>query len=484
MRSSQFYPTLATGLFMLFLLSACNKDNNSGRNRNPDDNNNGSAKSINDSIFFISKDIYLWTDALPDSGTFKPNSYSTPKAMFKALMSYKKDNANNLLDRYSFLDNGGTSRVLQQGIAGDIGFEVGYQTQTTLYVVYVYPGSPADKAGIKRGWKLTAVNGVTSFKYGDGTTDELLNNAFASASATFGFLKPDNTPQQNTLTAAEYKVNPVLYSHLYDFNGTKIGYFVFNNFLALADVKTAIDTTFDSFAKAGVKQVIIDLRYNGGGLLETAEYLANKLVPAAKSNTEMYSQYFNNNVNTNNYSSYFRNMKALPYYPTRNWTDIFYAEATTYKTAKFQKEGALELNKINFLVTRNTVSASEMLYNVLKPAMTTKLVGDTTYGKPVGFISISFGSYDMYAVNFQTKNAAGEGDYFTGLKPQVLADDDYTTDWGNLADPLLRASLVDMGVPAASLGRSAKIIGNRLARTSANRLDATHFKGMIQTFKK
>lgn len=485
MQSRQLYTSLAMGLFMLFLLSACNKDNSTTPNRDDNNNNNnGSGKSINDSIFFISKDIYLWTDALPDSATFRPNSFSSPTDMFNALMSYKKDNANNYLDRYSFLDNGGTSRVLQQGIAGDMGFDVGYQTATTLNVIYVYPGSPADKAGIKRGWKLTAVNGVTSFQYGDGKTDKMLNAAFASASATFGFLKPDNTPQQNTLTAVNYKLNPVLYTHLYNFNGTKIGYFVLNNFNALADVKTAIDTSFDSFAKAGVKQVIIDLRYNGGGLLETAEYLANKLVPAAKSNTEMYSQYYNNNVNTKNFSSYFKTMKALPYYPTMNWSDIFYSEATTYKVAKFQKEGALDLTKVNFLVTRNTVSASELLYNVLKPAMTTTLIGDTTYGKPVGFIAISFGKYDMYAVNFQTKNAAGEGDYFTGLKPQVLADDDYSNDWGSLKDPLLRASLIDMGVPAGSLGRAAKVEGNILARTSANRLDATHFKGMIQTFKK
>ncbi len=473
---------LIAGLLLIFLLPACKKNDSTNPRRNPPDNN--TAKSINDSIFFIAKDIYLWTDALPDSATFKPSGYSSPIDMFHALTLYKKDAGNNVLDRYSFMDNGGTSRVLQQGIAGDIGFEVGYQTNTELRVVYVYPGSPADKAGIKRGWQLTAVNGVTSFRYNDKSTDDLLNNAFGSQSATFGFKKPDNTSQQYTLQAATYKLNPVLYSHLYDFSGTKIGYFVFNNFVALADVKPLIDSLFNAFTKAGVKQVIIDLRYNGGGLIETAEYLANKLVPAGKNNTEMYSQYFNSNVNTNNYSSYFKNMKAVPYYPTLNWSDIFYSEATTYKTAKFQKDGALDLTKVNFLVTRNTVSASELLYNVLKPAMTTNLVGDSTYGKPVGFINISFGKYDMYAVNFQTKNSAGEGDYFKGLKPQITAYDDYTTDWGTLSDPLLHASLLDMGIPAGSLGRMAKTDPNRLARTDANRLDATHFKGMIHTFRK
>ena len=467
-----------TGLVVMLLLPACNKHDN-GPSRTGGD---GVAKNINDSIFFICKDIYLWTDVLPDSATFKPAGFSSPEQMFDSLTRYKKDNSNNPLDRYSFLDNGGTSRVLQQGIAGDMGFEVGYQTDNTLYVVYVYPGSPADKAGIKRGWQLTAVNGTTSFQYDD-ATNTLLNNAFGSSSATFGFRKPDGGSQQNTLTAVDYKLNPILYSHIYDFSGTKIGYFVFNNFVGLDDVKDGIDSIFDGFASASVKQVIIDLRYNGGGLIETAEYLANKLVPAAKNNTEMYSQYFNNNVYANTYSNYFKNMKAMPYFPAVNWPDIFYSEATTYKTAKFQKQGSLELSKVSFLVSGNTVSASELLYNVLKPAMTTKLIGQTTYGKPVGFINITFGNYDMYAVNFQTKNAAGEGDYFTGIKPQIEELDDFTSDWGALSDPFLHAALLDMGVPAGSLGRAAQLAPNRLARTSANRLTATKFKGMIQTVR-
>lgn len=480
MQPNNFYHSLLTGLVLIFLMSACNKkDSNTPRNRGGD----GVTGSVNDSVFFIAKDIYLWNDVLPDSATFKPNQYANPIVLFNALRTYKKDASGNNLDRYSFVDNGGTSRALQEGIAGDMGFEVGYQTDSTLFVVYVYPGSPAGKAGIKRGWQLIDVNGVTRFRVNDGTTDNMLNTAFGSASASWGFRKPDNTTQQFNLSRVDYKLNPILYSHLYDFNGNKIGYFVFNNFVALSDVKAQIDSIFDAYTKAGVKQVVIDLRYNGGGLIETAEYLANILVPAAKSNTTMYSQYFNNNVNTNNYGPYFKYMKAVPYYPSVNWSDIFYSEATTYKTAKFQKSGALALNKVTFLGTRNTVSASELLYNVLKPVMTTKLVGSNTYGKPVGFINISFGKYDMYAVNFQTKNSANEGDYFSGLPADIKAEDDFSLDWGALSDPLLRAALIDMGVDAGSLGRAAKLNGNRLAVTPANRLESTKFKGMIQTIR-
>ncbi|PSL49275.1 C-terminal processing protease CtpA/Prc [Chitinophaga niastensis] len=470
------YKWLITSLFLIFLLPSCRKHDNGAT---PDTG----GKNVNDSIFFVFKDIYLWPDAIPDSATFRPSSYAATTSMFNALKQYKKDDAGNVMDRYSFLDDGSTSRALQQGVVGDIGFEVGFQTATTLYVVYVYPGSPADKAGIKRGWKLAAVNGVSQFQQ-DQATNTLLNNALGGKSATFGFVKPDGSTQQNTLAAVDYKLNPILYANTFNFNGTKVGYFVFNNFVALSDVKTGIDSIYDAWSKAGVKQLIIDLRYNGGGLIETAEYLANKMVPAARNNTEMYSQYFNNNVNTNTYSSYFTNMKAVPYFPTENWTDIFHSEATTYKTAKFQKQGTLDLSRVSFLVTRNTVSASELLYNVLKPTMTTTLVGDTTYGKPVGFINISFGKYDMYAVSFQIKNSAGEGDYFKGIKPDIKQIDDYTTDWGNLNDPILRSALLDMGIPANQLGRSAKMATDRVGRIPVNNLQSTKFKGMIQTIRK
>ncbi|MEC5147761.1 S41 family peptidase [Chitinophaga sp. 212800010-3] len=484
MRPNFLIKTLIASIFAAFLLSSCKKGNTTAPDRSGGGGNgsNPSAKTINDSIFFITKDIYLWTDALPDSATFKPDSYQSTNAMFEALKQYKRNSNGGQLDRYSFLDDGTTSRVLQ-GQAGDMGFEVGYQTYTTLYVIYVYPGSPADKAGIQRGWQLTAVNGTTSFNYDD-ATNTLLNNAFGSQSATFGFRKPDNTTMQVTLNATNYKLNPILYTKLFDFNGNKVGYFVFNNFVALNDVQAQFDSTFNAWEKAGVQQVIVDLRYNGGGMIETAEYLANKLVPAAKTNTQMYSQYFNNNVSNKTFSSYFQNMRAVPNYPTYNWTDIFYNEATTYKTTNFQKSGGLALNKLSFLVTRSTVSASELLYNVLKPSMSPRLVGDSTYGKPVGFINITFGQYDMYAVSFQTKNAAGEGDYFAGLPPQIKALDDYSMNWGDFNDPLLRAALTDMGVPATALGRMAMARTNTLARAGVNHLSSNRFKGMIQRIKR
>nr|WP_295871629.1 S41 family peptidase [uncultured Chitinophaga sp.] len=464
---------LIAGLLFSVLFSACKKKDTAGPQRQ--------QGNINDSIFSVFKDIYLWTDVIPDSATFKPESYSSPVSMFRSLIGIKKNNTSGQpLDKYSFLDDGSTSRAIQDGIVGDMGFEVGYQTDNTLYVVYVYAGSPADKAGIKRGWQLTSVNGTTSFQVGQ-ATDNLLNAAFASKSATWIFRKPDNNSQTITLSPAIYKLNPVLYANTYNFNGTKVGYVVFNSFVALADVKPTFDSLFNVWSQGGVTRLIMDLRYNGGGLLETAEYLANNLAPASANNAVMYTQQFNSNVNNNNYSYIFRNMKALPYNPNMYWTEIFRNEATIYKTAKFRKEGSLALTNLSFLVTHGTVSASELLYNVLKPSMKPHLIGSTTYGKPVGFINIPFGQYDMYAVSFQTFNSAGEGDYFNGIAPTLTVTDDYTHNWGSLSDPLLRSALTDMGIPASALGRMAT------TELSTGRLgtlrQSNRFQGMIQTLR-
>ncbi|GEP91517.1 C-terminal processing protease CtpA/Prc, contains a PDZ domain [Chitinophaga terrae (ex Kim and Jung 2007)] len=474
MQRNRHFKTIISSLVVLTLLFSCKKKTSDEPIPNPPGNGSNPV-SLNDSIFTITKDIYLWTDDLPDSAAFKPDSYSSPYDMFEALIKKKP------LDRYSFIDDGSTSRALQEGIVGDKGFEVGWQTDSTLFVIYVYAGSPADKKGIKRGWQLTNVNGTTKFVNGKTSNDLLTEAIYYNNSATFGFKKPDGTiVQPSTLTSAEYKLNPILYSKLYDFNGTKIGYFVFNNFVALADVKTQVDSIFDSFAAAGAKQLIIDLRYNGGGLVETAEYLANRLVPASKNNTVMYTQTFNSNVSNNKFSPLFKNMKALPYFPNYYWADIFYSEATTYKTANFAKQGGWEPTKVSFLVTYSTVSASELLYNNLKPVMNTKLIGTTTYGKPVGFIDIPLGQNDLFAVSFQTKNSQGQGDYFNGLTPEIKAEDDYSYDWGSFNDPLLKAALLDNGVPASSLGRMARLTNEtRLVTTSNNRLQSTRFKGMF-----
>ncbi|NSL89466.1 S41 family peptidase [Chitinophaga solisilvae] len=458
---------LLAGMALLFLLPSCKKKDVT---QNPQP-----SGDIRDSIYFVFKDIYLWSDAIPDSATFRPESYNSVETMFNALIQYKKNNTSGLpLDKYSFLDNGSTSGTLQGGIAGDMGFEIGFQTQDALHVIYVYPGSPADKAGIKRGWQLTAIGNVTSL-HNDDATNKLLDQAFFGGNgATFTFRRPDGNTPTISIKPSLYPVDPILYSRIYTFNGVKVGYFVFNTFVALQDTKAKMDSIFNAFTQAGVQKLVVDLRYNTGGLLETAEYMADLLVPAALTNSVMYTQVFNDNVYNNKFSRYLTSMRAPGSRYT--WAEVFRSEATNYRTTRFNKQGALDLTQLRFLVTKSTVSASELLYNVLKPGMKPRLIGRKTFGKPVGFINIPFGRYDMYAACFQTYNSANEGAYFDGIAPDINLEDDYTTDWGTLSDPLLRNALLDMGIPSNQLGRMTELAPDRLGIKMKGR----SFQGMIQ----
>jgi C-terminal processing protease CtpA/Prc len=469
----------------LFVLGACKKDHGEPVNPATD---GGVAVSSKDSMYFIFKDEYLWNDVIPDSATFKPNSYSNAKAMFTALQSYKKDNGNNL-DHYSFVDNGTVAGEIGEGIAGDFGLDVGYNSTSDLRIVYVYPGSPAYQQGIRRSWQITAVNNNTSIDF-DGdegpNVTRLVNAIYYSSNVTLTLKKPDGTSTTVTVNAAQYNINPVLYSSVLNLAGKKIGYLVFNQFIAKEKAKANIDAAFTGFG-SGVTDLIVDLRYNGGGAVETAQYLANLIAPASlgtSNKTLMYKEYFNASLTNHQYSRFLGNKKV----PGANytWGQVF-DDWVNNPSFYFEKEGSLDIRNVVFIGTGSTASASELLINVLKPYMNVKLVGDTTYGKPVGFVAINVAGYDMYAVSLWSKNSQGQGDYFHGMFPTdlpVAADEeheDFSKDWGNTNEVFLRRALKQLGVPESALGRKSPSTENLRTLKVNNAIPYQRFKGMIET---
>jgi hypothetical protein len=120
-------------------------------------------------------------------------------------------------------------------------------------------------------------------------------------------------------------------------------------------------------------------------------------------------------------------------------------------TVKFAKAGNLNLSRVFFIVTDNTASASELLINNLKPYMDVKLIGDTTYGKPVGFFPIPIYNYDIYPISFKTVNSAGNADYYSGFAPDKVTFDGVDKDWGDITEPSLAAAL--QYISTGSFGR-------------------------------
>jgi carboxyl-terminal processing protease len=442
-----------------------------------------------DTMFYTFKDEYLWTDVVPDYMTFNPRRFNTLPDLFNALVALKP------LDRYSFLDDGSVAGQLQGGISGDFGFDIGYNAPNDLRVIYCYDGSRAYQQGIRRTWQVIAINGDPAISYdegsyGDGSGKNLQRVSkamYSSNSTAFTFKKPDGTTQDITVTRSDYSINPVLFSKAYNFNGHKIGYFVFNSFVDTSKIAVQINNAFNNFMAAGITDLVVDLRYNHGGVVATQEYLANLIAPLAvgtNNQTVMYKETFNTNLTNGLYSPYVRNRFLPPPDQQYTWGDVF-ADLTGNATVYFTKKGGLNLQNVVFIGTRSTASASELLYNSLKPHINAKWVGDTTYGKPVGFLGIPVGQYDMYAISFQSKNSLGEGDYFNGFPPNVLNYEDMSIDWGSTSEIYLKDALILLGVPAASLGRTtfnASLEQRRFMRKNA--LPGNGFNGMIETRKR
>jgi C-terminal processing protease CtpA/Prc len=215
----------------------------------------------------------------------------------------------------------------------------------------------------------------------------------------------------------------------------KIGYMVFQDFIQTANDE--LDEVFNSFLAANVDEVIIDLRYNGGGFVDVAEHMAGWLI-GKDFGGETFLYYQHNNKLT-----------AL---------DKVYSVPV--------KSDGLSLDRIFFIGTSNTASASELLITGVKPFVGSILAGSTTHGKPVGMYNISISDYMTFPVCFKYSNKNHEGDFYNGLAPDIPADDDLTRDFGDPEEASLKAILdyIQSGqVPlkSATAGHRTQLISPR-----------------------
>jgi carboxyl-terminal processing protease len=404
-----------------------------------------------DTIYLVMKEIYLWNDALPS--TYDARKYSTPELVLKNLMTYKKNpKTMEQMDRYSFLDERGdlAGEIGEGEASGDYGFMVRYMSVSDVYITYVYKNSPAGKAGIERGWKLIKVNGNENIKH-DGSESggagvKLVSDAlFESSSCSYTFLKPNGETATIALTVGSYSINSVLYSSIITLNnGKKAGYVVFNYFLDKPSV-TELSKVIADFESNGVSSVIVDLRYNGGGAVSTADYLINSLSKSSDNKKVMYTMLYNQL-----YTDYFNSSSFKNSYKAKFGVD--------YKSYTLvEKSNSLSPEKLVFIVSGNTASASELTINSLKPyyGSNLKLIGKTTYGKPCGFWAETIGIYDLYAVSFETVNSQNSCDYYTGMTPDENVLENPAYKWGDQEEPCLASAIAFLNGYPSKKGKDA-----------------------------
>ena len=378
-----------------------------------------STDVMKDSSILIARDIYLWNNQIPS--TFNARSYEDLKKLMEGIRPFSVEAGfAQPVDRWSFAmkksewdqaaGGMGNSFGSLTGAEGDFGMTAFFRAGNDLRVRLVEPNSPAGLAGIRRGWKITQVNGNSDVTTSN--ADFLVNGLYNATSTTFTFQKPDGSQVTIVLTVGHYAEKPVYLDTVYNINNTKIGYLVFNSFLGnQGQIQSEFARVFSKFSSQSVTEVVVDLRYNGGGYVDLQTKLANYLVKSSANGQVMMKQVYNNQNSSNN------------------------------RTTNFQKNGSLNLDDVYFIVGRSTASASELLINNLKPYMDVKLVGGVTHGKPVGFFPIPVGDWYIFPVSFRTTNKNNEGNYFNGFPVNSQVADGLDKDWGDVSETSLASAI-------------------------------------------
>ncbi|MBU1667234.1 hypothetical protein KKC13_02380 [bacterium] len=350
---------------------------------------------------------YYW--ASQTSNNFDYTAYSTPQSLIDDLKHEK--------DRWSFAITKEAYADLTSQKSDGFGFFC-QDVSNGCHVTYVRIDSPADKVGLKRGDVISRINE-------EDATQALLYETADNLGVLSNFkIERDNRKEVCTckITPRDYTYKVAQAKIINTNNHQNVGYFRFDSFLGDESIIQEINEAFDTFKKAAISKLVIDFRYNGGGSVDVASALLNKL------------------TNTHNEASQF----------TLAWNDDHQKnnETYTFKT----EENSLYLEQLLFLTTKDSASASELVISAMKPYMEESkvvVIGEDTHGKPVGMGGRSDESYYYFLINFVVKNSIGFYDYFNGLPVTAGCDinDDPYHEMGDSNELMLKAALnyVDTG---------------------------------------
>ena len=458
-RLSFLLVVIATGVFFF---SSCKKEiGGSDQAEDCEYNNDVAELELKDSVHYYTKLLSLWQDELlprnindiDKEGVLR--KLTAPYCRAEDVLEWLKGQTHKTVtgrpvDRFSFLDREGViSDELEEGVTTDFGMYVFYlQTSENesahLYVRMVERNSPAYHGGLKRGAKIISLNGNSNIDYDSQEQEDFrtVDNALSSSKLIIEFQNQGEEIRQAEILASQYDMDPVLKDTIFNTDQKKVGYLAYNSFISVGNREapgakgTQLKSIFDRYAQQGVDDLIVDLRYNGGGSVVTAEFIADYIAPSTADKKLMY-KYSINRVLEN-----------------EGWNE----EGDIFEDVFFKKKGSLNLPRVYFLVSKASASASELLINVLEPYMDVYLVGSygsdgyggmekqNTYGKPVGFFPFPVNApgqppNDLYVVSFQMTNAIGKSDYFNGLVPDFHAYEGYLNDFGDSDEGLIEAAL-------------------------------------------
>lgn len=368
----------------------------------------------------IMSDFYLWYDRVPPVDVA---AASSPEDLMRAMTFLE-------LDHWSGMQRQAERReYFDEGRFQGLGYTLGQDAEGLLRISWVHEGSAAGRAGLDRGAVIVAVNGqpIAGLSLND------LNTELSRDVVLHTIRELDGTVREVELVQGDVQITSVKGATVLDTPGGPVGYLMFTTFVLPGEEE--LKQAFSGFRAQGVSRLVIDLRYNGGGLLSTAALLGS-LIEADAAGEPLIVETYNDQ------------------HPDRNRRRLM-----------FETPESVNASHVVFLTSGRTASASEQVINGLRPYLDVDIVGTTTLGKPVGADSWDHCGYTLAPITFHSLNAVGEGDYFGGIQPSCEVGDDLLHRLGDPEEAQLGAALrllagqpceVDKTLPpAAGIGRAS-----------------------------
>jgi len=356
-------------------------------------------------------------------------TFENPTTLFNALrVNTSIDRFSVIYSDYSVLEGVLSGNTLNNGMDYGLRYKSGSTTDIYGWVRYIIPNSDAAAKPVARGNIFYAINGtpLTIDNYRTLLANETYTVNFADFDG--GNITPNG--QSVTLTKTALAENPILLSNVITQNDKKIGYLMYNGFFPSFD--NQLNTVFGDFISQGVTHLVLDLRYNSGGSVNTATKLASMITGQFSGQLFARQQW---------------NAKAQAYFQANNPGSL--------ENKFIGGLNSLNLNKVYVLTTKSSASASELVINCLKPYINVIQIGDVTAGKNVGSITLydspTFAKqnvnpnhkFAMQPIVLKIIDKNGFGDYTAGISPTFLLPENLNDlgILGNVNEPLLNAAI-------------------------------------------
>ena len=370
----------------------------------------GTAVDENNYLRSWTHELYLWFDQVPD---LNPASYTTAN-FFPLLMTSATTASGAPVDKFHFTYPTATWESLSlQGVAAGYGVTFTVESATPprrVVVVLVDPNAPGQSATLARGATVQSIDSV-NIDANDAAGVATLNAGLAPAtigeSHIFTVLDlGSSTPRTVTLTAANVTETPVPVATTLTSNGAKVGYILFNDHIATSE--SELISAFTTLQQQAVSDLVLDIRYNGGGYLDIASEVAFMIAGSTQTSARtFYLQQFNSQYTTMNPVTH----AAIT--PT-----LFHSTSQNFSGPANMALPSLNLTRVFVLTSGETCSASEAIMNGLRGINVQVIqIGSTTCGKPYGFYPPDNCGTTYFSIQFRGVNDKGFGDYTDGFTP-------------------------------------------------------------------